>query len=64
MLPAESFRSSLTKKIIGYISIHACEHVASGVVQKLIDEKNELAGLHQEEEYDTEEEYDIEESYE
>ena len=44
--------------IIGCISIHACEDVASGVVHKLIDEKNALAGLLQEEEYDTEESYE------
>jgi uncharacterized membrane protein required for colicin V production len=43
---------------IGYISIHACEDAAGGVVHKLIDERNELAGLHQEEEYDTEESYE------
>jgi hypothetical protein len=43
---------------IGFISIHACEGTASGVVGKLIDERNELAGLHQEEEYDTEESYE------
>ena len=43
---------------IGYISIHACEGVAGGIVNKLIDERDALAGLHKEEENETEESYE------
>ena len=50
--------------LISYISIHARQDAARGVVHKLIDKRNELAGFHPEEPYDTEEQYETEKSYE
>ena len=44
--------------VISYISIHARQDAASGVVGKLIDERNELAGLHPEEPEGAEKAYD------
>jgi hypothetical protein len=44
--------------LIGNISIHVCDNTACGVVDKLINARNELAGLHQQEPYETEEAYD------
>ena len=43
---------------IGFISIHAYQDAASDVVGKLIDERNELAGLHPKEPEGAEQSYD------
>ena len=43
---------------IGNLSIHVCDDVACGVVDKLIDARDELAGISPEEPYGTEESYD------
>jgi uncharacterized membrane protein required for colicin V production len=43
---------------IGFISIHTCQGTASEVVSKLVDERNKLAGLHQEEPEGAEQSYD------
>jgi len=42
---------------IGYISIHACEDVACGVVDELIDARDELARLDPQDPCETEEAY-------
>lgn len=43
---------------IGFVSIHACEGAASGVVSKLVDERNELAGVRPKEPEGAEKSYD------